>query len=73
MTKQYRSQKLFLNPSHRIKQAPTTNMLTEGTVLNGTYKIDSHIPSGAFGNCYMATHLKLNKDRMVEKGRRIRK
>ena len=47
-------------------QTPTTNMLSEGTVLNGTYRIESHLASGGFGNTYIATHLKLNKKLVVK-------
>lgn len=47
-------------------QTPTINMLNEGTVLNGTYKIVSHLASGGFGNTYLATHLMLNKKLVVK-------
>ena len=47
-------------------QTPTTNMLTEGSVLKGTYKIESHLSSGGFGNTYIATHLKLKKKMVVK-------
>ena len=37
-----------------------------GTVLQGKYRIDSHIASGGFGNTYVVTHLDLD-DKMAVK------
>ena len=36
-------------------------MLRVGTVLHGTYRIDSYLSSGGFGNTYVATHINFNE------------
>ena len=33
------------------------SMLKVGTILHGTYRIDSYLSSGGFGNTYVATHI----------------
>ena len=37
------------------------SMLKVGTVLHGTYRIDSYLSSGGFGNTYVATHINFNE------------
>lgn len=37
------------------------SMLRVGTVLHGTYRIDSYLSSGGFGNTYVATHINFNE------------
>lgn len=36
-------------------------MLRTGAVLHGTYRIDSYLSSGGFGNTYVATHINFNE------------
>lgn len=36
-------------------------MLRVGTILHGTYRIDSFLSSGGFGNTYVATHIEFNE------------
>lgn len=36
-------------------------MLSVGTVLHGTYRIDGYLSSGGFGNTYVATHINFNE------------
>lgn len=36
-------------------------MLKVGTVLHGTYRIESYLSSGGFGNTYVATHINFNE------------
>ena len=36
-------------------------MLPVGTMLRGTYRIDSYLSSGGFGNTYVATHIDFNE------------
>ena len=37
------------------------SMLKVGTILHGTYRIDSYLSSGGFGNTYVATHINFNE------------
>ena len=34
----------------------TQSMLRVGTILHGTYRIDSYLSSGGFGNTYVVTN-----------------
>ena len=43
-----------------------SNMLLEGNVLNGTYRVDGHLASGGFGNTYLVTNLKTDKKCVVK-------
>ena len=36
-------------------------MLRVGTILRGTYRIDSYLSSGGFGNTYVATHIEFEE------------
>jgi len=36
-------------------------MLKVGTILHGTYRIDSYLSSGGFGNTYVATNIEFDE------------
>lgn len=38
-----------------------TSMLKVGTILRGTYRIDSYLSSGGFGNTYVATNIEFDE------------
>jgi serine/threonine protein kinase len=38
-----------------------TSMLKVGTILHGTYRIDSYLSSGGFGNTYVATNIEFEE------------
>lgn len=38
-----------------------TAMLKVGTILRGTYRIDSYLSSGGFGNTYAATNIEFDE------------
>ena len=42
-------------------------MLKVGTILRGTYRIDSYLSSGGFGNTYVATNIEF-EERVAIKG-----
>ena len=44
-------------------QEPINNqsMLKVGTILRGTYRIDSYLSSGGFGNTYVATNIEFEE------------
>ena len=42
------------------------SMLRTGTVLHDTYRIDSYLSSGGFGNTYVATHILLGTKRAIK-------
>ena len=44
----------------------TSQMLQTGAILHGTYRIDSYLSSGGFGNTYVVTHIKLNQKRALK-------
>ena len=37
------------------------SMLKVGTILHGTYRIDSYLSSGGFGNTYVATNVEFEE------------
>ena len=37
------------------------SMLKVGTILHGTYRIDSYLSSGGFGNTYVATNIEFDE------------
>ena len=37
------------------------NMLQVGTILHGTYKIESYLASGGFGNTYLAKNIEFDE------------
>ena len=37
------------------------NMLQVGTILHGTYKIESYLSSGGFGNTYLAKNIEFDE------------
>ncbi len=37
------------------------SMLKVGTILHGTYRIDSYLSSGGFGNTYVATNIEFEE------------
>ena len=37
------------------------SMLKVGTILRGTYRIDSYLSSGGFGNTYVATNIEFEE------------
>ena len=39
----------------------STSMLKVGTILRGTYRIDSYLSSGGFGNTYVATNIEFEE------------
>ena len=39
----------------------STSMLRIGTILRGTYRIDSYLSSGGFGNTYIATNIEFDE------------
>ena len=43
-----------------------SQLLKTGTVLHNTYRIDSYLASGGFGNTYLVTHLQLNEHMVVK-------
>lgn len=44
-----------------MNQYNTTEMLREGTILHGNYRIEGHLASGGFGNTYKVTHTELEE------------
>ena len=49
-----------------IANLDTAGMLPAGTVLRDTYRIDSYLASGGFGNTYVVTHLELGSRLVVK-------
>jgi serine/threonine protein kinase len=44
----------------------TPSMLSVGTVLHGTYRIEKYLASGGFGNTYEVTHILLGERRAIK-------
>ena len=42
------------------------SMLRTGTILHGTYRIESYLSSGGFGNTYVATHTLFGTKRAIK-------
>ena len=43
------------------EQINNSSMLKVGTILRGTYRIDSYLSSGGFGNTYVATNIEFEE------------
>ena len=44
-----------------MKEINNKNMLQVGTILHGTYKIESYLSSGGFGNTYLAKNIEFDE------------
>ncbi|MGF0089866.1 serine/threonine protein kinase [Segatella copri] len=44
-----------------MKEINNQNMLQVGTILHGTYKIESYLASGGFGNTYLAKNIEFDE------------
>ena len=44
-----------------LQEMNNSSMLKVGTILHGTYRIDSYLSSGGFGNTYVATNIEFDE------------
>ncbi|MEE0670137.1 MAG: hypothetical protein UCJ37_06465, partial [Prevotella sp.] len=44
----------------------TPSLLPVGTILHGTYRIESYLSSGGFGNTYVVTNVQFGETRAIK-------
>lgn len=49
-----------------MSEVNNKNMLQVGTVLHGTYRIESYLSSGGFGNTYVVTNVQFDETRAIK-------